>query len=138
MRPGWNEYFLDIAEAVSKRADCSRRKVGAVIVRENRIVATGYNGAAPGRAGCLAGFCPRSSSDVGPGSSYDTGPGACIAIHAEANAIMYAGIDGCKGSTMFVTSEPCEGCEKMIWASGIKHLIHADGYGEGGFFWASR
>lgn len=122
-RPSWDNYFLNIAKAVSERADCSRRKVGAVIVRDNRIVSTGYNGSPPKAASCLDGACPRANSDAEPGSSYDTGPGACIAIHAEANAILYAGIDGCKGSTMYVTDTPCEGCQKLILASGIEWVI---------------
>lgn len=122
-RPSWHDYFLIIAKAVSTRADCSRRKVGALIVRDHRIVATGYNGAAPGAAGCLAGFCPRSKADVEPGSSYDTGPGTCIAIHAEANAMLYAGVDGCIGSTMYVTREPCDGCKRLINASGLREVM---------------
>jgi len=122
-RPGWDEYFLGIAEAVAARADCSRRKVGAVVVRENRIVATGYNGTSPGAPSCLAGACPRATSDVEPGSSYDTGAGACIATHAELNAILYAGIDGCKGSTLYVTSEPCLGCKRLIEAAGITRVL---------------
>jgi len=129
-RPGWDQYFLGIAEAVSARADCSRRKVGAVVVRENRIVATGYNGTSPGAPGCLAGACPRATSDVEPGSSYDTGPGRCIAVHAELNAILYAGIDGCKGSTLYVTSKPCEGCMKLISAAQISTLIWRRGPNE--------
>jgi dCMP deaminase len=122
-RPTWQQYFLKIAEAVSLRADCSRRKVGALVVRDHRIVSSGYNGSAPGAASCLAGACPRSTSDVEPGSSYDTGPGSCIAIHAEANAIIYAGIDGCKGSIMYLTDKPCDGCWKLIKASGISAVI---------------
>ncbi len=123
-RPAWPEYFLGIAQAVAARADCSRRKVGAVIVRENRIVSTGYNGAPPGGPSCLAGQCPRGLSDVTPGSSYDTGPGSCVAIHAEGNAILYAGVDGCRGSLLYVTHEPCKGCERLILASGLSSVVY--------------
>jgi dCMP deaminase len=115
VRPGWDDYFLNIAQAVSARADCTRRQVGAVIVRERRIVSTGYNGAPSGHLGCLSdGACPRGQHfALGPfdnnfckcgnpwpcpewavpGSSYDTGPGACVALHAEQNALLYASRD---------------------------------------------
>lgn len=124
MRPDWDSYFLGIAAAVSQRADCSRDKVGAVIVRDHRIVSTGYNGSPPGGPSCLAGGCPRAYSHVEPGSSYDTGPGSCIAVHAEANALLYAGRDGCVGSTLYLTRPPCGGCLKLIEASGITEIIH--------------
>lgn len=120
MRLTWDEYFLGIAAAVSRRADCSRRQVGAVVVRDRRIVSTGYNGSPPGGASCLQGECPRAASDVLPGSSYDTGPGSCVAVHAELNALLYAGVDGCKGSTLYCTDKPCDGCSKIIKASGIE------------------
>jgi dCMP deaminase len=91
-RPGWDEYFLGIAEAVSRRADCTRRQVGAVIVdADHRIVSTGYNGAAAGKRGCLSGACPRGrlSYDELPhqAGGYDN----CISLHAELNACVYAG-----------------------------------------------
>lgn len=119
MRPGWDDYFLGIAEAVAARADCTRRRVGAVIVKDHRIVSTGYNGALPEQPGCLSGACPRATSDVPHGSSYDTGPGMCIAVHAEANALLYADRDKCEGATMYLTCEPCDGCQRLIWAAGI-------------------
>lgn len=122
-RPDWDTYFLNIAMAVALRADCSRRKVGAVLVRDNRIVSTGYNGSPPGGPSCLAGECPRSSSNVEPGSSYDTGPGSCIAAHAEQNAIIYAGRDKCLGATIYVTEVPCGGCDRMIEAAGIYKMV---------------
>lgn len=133
MRPGWDEYFLSIARAVATRADCTRRQVGAVIVRDHRIVATGYNGAPSGRPGCLsAGACPRgqlSYHEVALGSSYDAGPGSCIAVHAEANALLYADRDKCEGADLYITSEPCDGCRRLIAAAGIKLVIwpHLEG-----------
>jgi dCMP deaminase len=125
-RPTWDEYFLAIAIAVSARADCSRRKCGAVIVRRNRIVATGYNGAPAGDSGCLEGACPRAKADVPPGSSYDTGKGACIALHAEQNAVLYSARDDVEGGTIYVTSEPCGGCRRMIRGSGLQRIIWAE------------
>lgn len=122
-RPSWPEYFLNIAEAVAARAECSRRQVGAVVVKDNRIRATGYNGAPAGRPSCLEGACPRGQSSVAPGSSYDTGAGACIALHAEQNALLFAARDDCEGATLYVTCKPCEGCWRMVQGSGIHRVI---------------
>lgn len=154
-RPDWDDYFLGIARAVSARADCTRRRVGAVIVKDNRIVSTGYNGAPAGEPGCLTAKgclrgrhylrpeivtvisvapivvedmcacgstwpCPEA---VKPGSSYDTGSGACIAVHAEANALLYADYDRCKGAVLYCTDEPCEGCARLVKAAGITRTV---------------
>ena len=128
-RPDWDTYYLDIARAVSARADCTRRRVGAIIVNGDRIVSTGYNGAAAGRPGCLsAGACPRgqmTTAQVLPGSSYDTGPGSCIALHAEQNAILRAGLD-CRTATLYITDEPCDGCYRLIEGSGIYRVVFPD------------
>lgn len=127
-RPSWDEYFLGIALAVSARADCSRRKVGAVVVRDNELVKPGYNGSPPGGPSCLRGECPRAFSTVPPGSSYDRGtPGACVAVHAEANAVIRAGREGCLGSTLYVTDEPCDGCSKLVQAAGIVRVVWPGG-----------
>lgn len=148
-RPGWDDYFLAIAQAVSLRADCTRRKVGAVIVRDHRIVSAGYNGSPAGMAGCLSdGACPRGRhyeltvegtsydppacscglpwpcpESVPPMSSYDTGPGSCIAVHAEANAILYAGREACIGATIYVSCAPCEGCKRLVCAAGLSRIL---------------
>lgn len=125
-RPTWDEYYLHIAKAVASRADCTRRQVGALIVQGDRIVSTGYNGAPAGKPGCLtAGACPRgqqSNSEIQPGSSYDTGPGACIALHAEQNAIIRAGLDA-RGSTIYITDQPCDGCSRLIEGAGITRIV---------------
>lgn len=144
-RPSWDVYFLKIAVAVSARADCSRRQVGAVIVKANRIVATGYNGAPAGQTGCLEGACPRDkhykaydkrhgdpichcgndwpcSDEVATGSQYDYGAGACIAVHAEANALLYADRDKCEGATIYCTEVPCSWCYKLIEGAGIARV----------------
>lgn len=126
-RPDWDEYFLLIAEAVALRADCTRRKVGAVIVDQyHRIVATGYNGAYPGGPSCLAGQCPRgrmSHEEVALGSSYDSGPGSCVALHAEQNAVMYASMDQRVRGTIYSTEEPCDGCWRMLAGSGVQRVV---------------
>lgn len=127
-RPDWDEYFLGIAEAVSARADCRRRKVGAVIVDvEKRIVSTGYNGAYPGGPSCLAGDCPRAFSTVVSGSSYDTGPGVCHAVHGEMNAILFADRERLRGATLYITDEPCDGCRKQIRSTPIHKVVWPEG-----------
>jgi len=123
-RPDWDEYFLGIAQAVSARGECVRSRVGAVLVRDRRIVATGYNGVAAGEPSCLDGACPRGvsglprSSDGGPG--YDENP--CVATHAEENAVRDAlarGL-GVVGGTVYVTKEPCERCADLLDRIGAR------------------
>lgn len=124
-RPDWDQYFLSIAQTVSTRADCERRKVGAVVVKDRRIRATGYNGAPAGEPGCVE--CPRRNSRVAPGSSYDTGPGTCVAIHAEANALLYCDREDLVGATLYLTTNPCEGCSKLIKAAGVSRVVWPEG-----------
>ena len=122
-RPDWTTYWLDVARAVAARADCSRRQVGAVIVDEqNRLVSSGYNGSPPGGPSCLKGECPRgqmSKEAVAPESSYDSGAGMCIAVHAEANAIIYGDPFRMRGGTVYVTDKPCVGCQRLIDGMGL-------------------
>jgi dCMP deaminase len=150
MRPDWDEYYLGIAQAVATRADCTRRQAGSVIVKDHRIVGQGYNGAPPGHPGCLsAGACPRGRhfalgpfdnnfckcgnpwpcpEAAAPLSSYDTGPGACIAVHAEANAIIRASWTDLPGSTIYmVPGSPCDGCNRLIQAAMIRRAVWPDG-----------
>jgi dCMP deaminase len=125
-RPSWDDYYLGIAVAASRRADCTRRQIGAIIVKNNRIISTGYNGAPSGKPGCLTnGACPRgrfSNDEISPGSSYDTGAGACIAIHAEQNAILRAGPE-CHGAILYVTDVPCDGCARLIEGAEINRVV---------------
>lgn len=121
-RPDWDTYYLGIAHAVSARAECSRRKVGAVIVRDHSIVATGYNGAPAGHRSCLDGSCPRATSNSKPGSGYAAS--GCVAIHAEANAIIRAGRERTLGATIYITDEPCELCRPLIAAADIARIVH--------------
>lgn len=121
MRPTIDEYYLGIATAVAARAECTRRQVGAVIVNEMAIVATGFNGAPPGEPSCLDGACPRAHSDVSPGSGYAAS--GCVAIHAEANAIIRAGRERCLGATLYVTHEPCDLCAPLVRAAGIARVV---------------
>ena len=129
--PGWDDYFLGIAEAVATRAKCTRRMVGAVIVHERRIIATGYNGAAAGAPDCLDGACPRgqrSFGEVSALSGYDEpgSPGFCVAIHAEVNALLHATRD-IAGSTAYITDGPCPGCRKALAAAGVVRAVWPDG-----------
>lgn len=122
-RPDWTHYFLAIAVAVAARGDCRRRQVGCVIVdTDQRIIGTGYNGAEPGGPSCLAGECPRGVSvPVGTpgGEDYSN----CVAIHAEANALLFARAS-CKDATAYVTRQPCDGCEKLLRGAGVRTVIY--------------
>lgn len=129
--PDWDTYFIGIAAAVAARAKCTRRRVGAVLVLDRRIIATGYNGAAPGVPDCLEGACPRGQLgyDVVPGlGDYDRPgtPGFCIAIHAEVNALLFATRDT-KGAWAYITDPPCPGCRKALAAAGIVRVVWPDG-----------
>ena len=119
MRPGWDDYFLDIARAVAARSDCERSRVGAVVVKDRRIRATGYNGAPAGQPGCES--CPRRTSGVAPGTDYSN----CVAVHAEANALLYCDREDLIGATLYVSRKPCYACEKLISATGVARIIHA-------------
>lgn len=129
--PSWDDYFLGIATAVAARAKCTRRRVGAVLTIDHRIIATGYNGAAPGEDDCLMGACPRGQLgyDEVPGlGDYDRpgAPGFCIAIHAEVNALLFATRDT-KGATAFITDPPCPGCRKALAAAGVVRAVWPEG-----------
>lgn len=123
-----DEHGLLIAMAVALRADCTRRRVGAVIVDvHGRIVGTGRNGAPAGRPGCLsAGACPRgllTYEQVAPGSTYSAGAGACIALHAEVNACLYTDASDRRGGTIYVSDPPCDGCSNAIAGSGLARAV---------------
>ncbi len=133
MRPNWNVYFLDIAEAVSKRGECTRRQVGAVLVKNNRIKATGYNGAPAGKPSCLDGACPRGRASLEEIPSYAQGNhdfSNCIAIHAETNAIMESSREDREGAILYVTVAPCGECKKLIAGSGIPLVVWKGGFWE--------
>jgi dCMP deaminase len=124
-RPSWDAYFMQIAQLVKTRATCSRRSVGAVIVRDKRILATGYNGAPRGLAHCPEG---GGEQDWPPGCLR---AGHCIrALHAEQNALLQAAMMGiaCQDSTMYVTCQPCNNCAKMIINAGIVRVIYEGEY----------
>ena len=126
-RPTWDEYFAAIARQVSTRATCLRRKVGAVIVKDKRILTTGYNGAPMGVKSCLErGNCLREKLGVPSGERQEI----CRGMHAEQNAIVQAAYHGVriKDSVIYVTNQPCILCAKMIINSGIKKVYYLEEY----------
>ena len=120
-RPGWDEYFLHIARIVALRSNCLKRKVAAIIVRDRRIISTGYNGTPRGTANCNQGGCPRCSSLAPSGTRLDE----CLCSHGEENAIVQAAYHGIaiKGSTLYTTLSPCLQCSKMILNAGIHEVV---------------
>jgi dCMP deaminase len=125
-RPDWDEYFMDIAHVVSRRGNCSRRKVAAVIVRDRRIISTGYNGTPRGIPNCFEGGCPRCASDAPSGESL----GECICAHAEENAIVQAAYHGIsvRDGVLYCTLSPCLMCTKMIINAGISEVVYDQEY----------
>lgn len=123
-RPDWDQTFMDVARVWSYRSTCTRRQVGAVVVKNNRVIGQGYNGVASGKTHCMDGGCPRGQMSVHeapPGSDYNQFP--CFAIHAEHNAILQAGLSFCAGATLYVTSEPCQQCTNLIEHAGIERIV---------------
>lgn len=126
-RPSWDEYFMQIAELTSQRSTCLRRQVGAAIVRDRHIVATGYNGAPRGIPHCEEkGGCLRQQLSIHSGERHEL----CRALHAEQNAIIQAAVLGqsIEGSTIYITHQPCVICAKMIINAGINRIVVKEGY----------
>jgi dCMP deaminase len=126
MRPSWDEYFVEIARQVASRSTCLRRHVGAVIVRDKRILCTGYNGAPRGLGHCDVAGCLRDQLQIPSGQRQEI----CRGLHAEQNAIIQAALHGVsvEGGTIYVTHQPCITCAKMIINSGILRVICASTY----------
>ena len=125
-RPSWDEYFMNIAEVAASRSNCRRRHVAAIIVRDRRIVSTGYNGTPRGVQNCFEGGCPRCASDVPSGTAL----GECLCSHGEENAIVQAAYHGIsvKDGTLYTTHSPCLLCAKMIINAGIKEVVYKEKY----------
>ena len=125
-RPDWDEYFMNMAEVAATRSNCIRRDIGAIIVRDHRIVSTGYNGTPRGVKNCNEGGCPRCASDIPSGENL----GECICCHAEENAIVQAAYHGVsvKDACIYTTYSPCLLCSKMIINSGIKEVVYLNRY----------
>jgi dCMP deaminase len=127
-RPSWEEYFMDIAILVAKRSTCLRRAVGAVIVKDKRVLATGYNGAPSGIRHCSETGCLRETMKIASGERHEL----CRGIHAEQNAIIQAAYHGVciQGASLFCTNLPCSICTKMIINAGIKKIYYRTGYAD--------
>jgi dCMP deaminase len=125
-RPDWDTYFLEIAELVSKRSTCCRRAVGSGLVRDHRILATGYNGAPSKLKHCLDIGCLREQLKIPSGERHEL----CRGLHAEQNAVIQAALHGVntKRSTLYCTNHPCVICAKMIINAGVVRIVIRDGY----------
>ena len=121
MRPDWDQYFLEIAHVVKTRSTCIRRQVGAIIVKDYRIISTGYNGAASGAPHCDVAGCLREKLGIRSGERHEL----CVAIHAEQNAIVQAAKHGTPidGATLYCTNQPCAICAKMLVNAGIRRIV---------------
>lgn len=125
-RPDWDAYFLDIAKLVSKRSTCLRRKVGALIVKNRRILTTGYNGTPTGITHCEVAGCLREKLKVPSGERHEL----CRGLHAEQNSIIQAALYGVNigDGTLYCTNQPCSICAKMLINAGIKEIVMESGY----------
>ncbi|MEX1297676.1 MAG: cytidine/deoxycytidylate deaminase family protein [Desulfotignum sp.] len=125
-RPSWNDYFMGIADLVAGRATCIRRKVGAVLVKDRRILCSGYNGAPAGIAHCRETGCLRRQLNVPSGVKHEL----CRGVHAEQNVIIQAAYHGVAvaGASLYCTNQPCSICAKMLINAGIEEIYFRDGY----------
>ena len=125
-RPSWDEYFMKAAFLICQRSTCLRRRVGAVLIKEKQILATGYNGAPRGVAHCDETGCLRQKLNIPSGQRHEI----CRGLHAEQNVILQAAAHGVstKGSILFITNTPCSICAKMIINAGIIEVVVHDQY----------
>ena len=125
-RPGFEEYFMNIVDDVSKRSTCLRRQLGAVIVKDKRIIATGYNGAPRNLPHCLDIGCLRDELKIESGTRHEI----CRAVHAEQNAVLQCAAHGvsCEGATVYTSSSPCKICAKILINSGIRRVVYRGEY----------
>lgn len=125
-RPSWDDYFMSIAEQVAGRATCMRRSIGAVLVKDKRILATGYNGTASGLAHCEDVGCIREQQSIPSGSRHEL----CRGIHAEQNAVIQAAKYGIamNGATAYCTHQPCVLCAKILLNAGVVEIVYREAY----------
>ncbi len=123
--PDWDSYYMGIAFAVREKANCTGNRVGAIIIKNNRVIATGYNGVPEGMVNCLEGGCLRCSN---PGGQFESGTGydLCICVHAEQNALLSAARFGIavEGATLYTTMQPCFGCAKELAQAHVKNIVY--------------
>ena len=125
-RPAWDEYFVEMLGTIKKRSTCLRRQVAAIIVKDKRIIATGYNGAPRGVAHCEQTGCLRTERNIPSGERHEI----CRGTHAEQNAIIQAAVHGVSiaGSEIYITDSPCILCSKMLINAGVKKIIFCSEY----------
>ncbi len=121
-RPGWDEYFMKMAQVAALRSNCAKRKVAAVIVRDKRVISTGYNGTPRGTKNCFEGGCPRCNALAASGTSLEE----CLCSHGEENAITQAAYHGVSiaGATIYTTFAPCLMCTKMVINAGLHEVVY--------------
>jgi dCMP deaminase len=126
VRPSWDNYFMDIATLVSKRSTCLRRSVGAVLVKDKRVLSTGYNGAPSGMRHCAEVGCLRELNNIPSGERVEL----CRGLHAEQNAIIQAALHGVSvnGAIVYTTLHPCITCTKMLINAGVAAVFFREGY----------
>lgn len=125
IRPSWDSYFMDIARLTSTRSNCIKRKVGCIIVKDNRIISLGYNGTPTGIRNCFEGGCDRCSNRSNScGMNLDI----CMCLHAEENAMLFVDKSTLSGSSLYVTLFPCVGCSKRIIQCGITEIVYDSVY----------
>ena len=126
IRPSWDQYFMDITTVVASRSTCLRRQVGAVIVKDKRLLTSGYNGAPRNLAHCAETGCIRAEYDIPSGQRHEL----CRGLHAEQNALIQAALHGVgtEGATAYVTHQPCLTCAKMLINAGTRRVVYAGNY----------
>jgi len=127
-RPSWDEYFMEITRQVAERATCIRREVGAIVVKDRRILTTGYNGVPVGIRHCVPGNCIREQMKIRSGERHEL----CRGVHAEQNAIIQGALHGVsvRGGVMYCTNLPCAICAKMIINAGIVEVVYGGVYSD--------
>jgi dCMP deaminase len=125
-RPDWDTYFMDMARLASRRSSCLRRAVGAVLVKDRRMLATGYNGVPSGMAHCDVVGCLRDRMNVPSGERHEL----CRGLHAEQNAIIQAAFHGVsiRDADLYCTNLPCTICAKMLINAGVRRIVFLEGY----------
>jgi dCMP deaminase len=125
LRPSWDQYFMELASLAAQRSNCMKRRVGCVLVREKRVISTGYNGTPRGLKNCGEGGCPRCNEGQGSG----VGLGTCLCLHAEENALLEAGRERIRdGAILYCDTCPCLTCSIKICQVGIMEVVYSQGY----------
>ncbi|KAI9088751.1 cytidine deaminase-like protein [Phlyctochytrium arcticum] len=126
LRPSWDSYFMELCNLAARRSNCMKRRVGAILVKERRIISTGYNGTPRGVRNCNEGGCPRCNENAPCGSGLDS----CLCLHAEENALLEAGRERVDATTiLYCNTCPCLGCAKKIVQVGVHEVVFSQSYG---------